>query len=104
MRPTFATSVGLISLLLVLSGCDERDPYRRTDVCQPTGASSGILAAQVANPLDLVHGHGAPGADAHGPTQALEHLWIGQPRALNPLGSSNGSASSGGASASGSGS
>ena len=82
-------AVGLVSL----AGCQSPDPYQRTDVWNPTGANAGNIAAMVANPEDLIHGHGATAVDAHEPALAVGHIWNDQPKALT---SSSGSSSSSG--------
>jgi type IV pilus biogenesis protein CpaD/CtpE len=83
--------IGLITALASLGGCDNRDPYSRTDVWQPTGANAGNIAAQAANPLDLIHGRGATSVDAHAATAPVERVWSGSPRPLAPIGTSGGS-------------
>jgi type IV pilus biogenesis protein CpaD/CtpE len=53
----------LVGAILTLAGCEDLDPYHRPYVWYPTGASEANLAAQVANPNDLIRGHGASSAD-----------------------------------------
>lgn len=98
-RPMFCL---MLPTLLLLGGCEDRDPYRRTDVWQPTGANAGNIAAQVADPRDLIRGRSTSTADGHAATSAIEHLWAGQPHTMTPIGSM-GSSGSSGAGASGSG-
>ncbi|HTW73176.1 MAG TPA: hypothetical protein VME47_25085 [Acetobacteraceae bacterium] len=81
--------------LVGLAGCQPPDPYLRTDVWNPTGANAGNIAAMVANPEDLIHGHGTPTVDAHEPTLAVGHVWNDQPKTLSST-SSGSSGSSGG--------
>lgn len=85
-----AAAFGLACVLAALAGCTERDPYRRTDVWQPTGASAGNLAAQVADPNDLIRGRGATRVDGHNATTAVERLWNGTPRPVNVIGATTG--------------
>ena len=83
----------LVAGLIGLSGCQSPDPSLRTDVWNPTGANAGNLAAMVANPEDLIHGHGTATVDAHQPGLAVGHVWNEQPK---PLGFSSGGGSSSG--------
>jgi hypothetical protein len=91
--------------LLALGGCDSRDPYLRTDVWKPTGSNSGNIAAMVADPHDLISGHGTPIENSNEPALAVGHIWLDQPKPLTmgPSGSSGSSTPSGGASGGGSG-
>jgi type IV pilus biogenesis protein CpaD/CtpE len=112
MPPIRPLTVVLTAGALALSGCQSLDPYQRTDVWTPTGASAGNIAVMVANPQDLIRGHGAPIEDAHEPVTAVGRVWNDQPKPLGftagggsgGSGSSGGSSSSSGSSSSGSGS
>ena len=53
----------LIGAVLLLAGCEDLDPYHRPYVWYPTGASEANIAAQVANPYDMVRGRGVTRAD-----------------------------------------
>lgn len=75
----------LLSALVGLAGCADRDPYLRTDVWQPTGANAANIAAMVVNPRDLIAGRNAPTQSARASEMAVEHIWTGQ---LQPLASS----------------
>jgi hypothetical protein len=92
----------LVTGLLGLAGCQSPDPYLRTDVWNPTGANAGNIAAMVANPQDLIRGHGTPIVDAHEPALAVGHVWNDQPKPLGFTsgGSGGGSSGSGGGSSS----
>jgi type IV pilus biogenesis protein CpaD/CtpE len=70
----------LAGSLLVLAGCDSRDPYRRTDVWQPTGANAGNLAAMVADPQDLLAGRGDARMNASEPAIAASRIWADTPK------------------------
>lgn len=85
--------------LLALAGCDQLDPQLKTDAWRPTGANAGNIAAMVADPHDLISGHGTMFHDVHAPALAVDHLWLDQPK---PLVSSTGGSGGGGASPSGS--
>jgi type IV pilus biogenesis protein CpaD/CtpE len=100
MPPIRPLAVVLAALALALSGCQPLDPYQRTDVWTPTGANAGNIAAMVANPQDLIRGHGTPIEDAHEPVTAVGHVWNDQPK---PLGFTGGGGSGGGGSSGGGG-
>ncbi len=70
--------------LLALAGCGSRDPYRRTDVWQPTGSNAANLAAMVANPNDLRQGRGVTRIGTIEPAAAVNRLWTDNPRPLAP--------------------
>jgi type IV pilus biogenesis protein CpaD/CtpE len=86
----------LLTGLLLLSACGNRDPYLRDDVWKPTGANAGNLAVMVANPNDLIVGRHSPISDTRSSTVAIEHIWQGQPSSLS--GSGGGASGSGGGS------
>jgi type IV pilus biogenesis protein CpaD/CtpE len=91
----------LLMGLAACAGCEQRDPYLRTDVWRPTGANAGNIAAMVANPYDLIRGHGVTREDAKASALAVDHIWTNQP---TPLLLQSGSSSGGGNSSGGSGS
>jgi type IV pilus biogenesis protein CpaD/CtpE len=106
-RTPHHTSYRLLLLLSLatLAGCESRDPYMRTDVWRPTGANAGNIAAMVANPRDLIQGHGVAREDTKAAALAVDHVWTNQPMPLLQLQSgSSSSSSSSGSSGSGSGS
>lgn len=89
-------------LLGLLGGCEDRDPYRRTDVWYPSGVNAGNIAAMVANPADLIRGHGVQRSDGKQAVMAVEHIWQDKPKPLPaldpstaPSGSTGGSGGSG---------
>lgn len=86
----------LVTVLLILAGCDSRQPYLRTDVWQPTGANAANLAAQVANPRDLIAGRSDARQSANAPVAAVGHIWADQPKPLGGGGSGGGGAGSAG--------
>ena len=90
-------AAGLLVLALC-SGCGATDPYERDDLWQPEGAVQGNMAAMVADPHDLVAGHGPASPAAYG-THAVEDLWNGHPKALlsSTAATDSGSGPSGGA-------
>jgi hypothetical protein len=90
--------IRLIAALLALAacGCAADDPYRTSDLWQPTGANAGNLAAMAARPRDLVLGHGRASGGNRLEADAVERLWEGRAR---PLTSATGSSAAGGVSA-----
>jgi type IV pilus biogenesis protein CpaD/CtpE len=94
----------LLLSLITIAGCEQRDPYLRTDVWRPTGANAGNIAAMVANPQDLIRGHGVSREDTKADALAVGQIWTNQPTPLLQSQSSSGSSgSSGGSSGGGSG-
>jgi type IV pilus biogenesis protein CpaD/CtpE len=87
-------------VLGLLAGCADRDPYRRTDAWYPTGANAGNIAAMVANPNDLVRGHGVQKSDGKEAAVSVERIWTDKPKPLPEL-STGQSGSSGGSGAGG---
>jgi uncharacterized membrane protein YgcG len=99
-------SILLLTGLALLAGCANRDPYRRTDVWQPTGSNASNIAAMVANPHDLARGHTEGKQLAKAPELAVEHVWAGPGGAGSSggggsLGGGGGGSSGGGAGGSG---
>jgi type IV pilus biogenesis protein CpaD/CtpE len=93
---------GVTVMLGLLAGCVDRDPYRRTDVWYPSGANAGNLAAMVANPNDLIRGHGVQKSDGKEAATAIDHIWVDKPKPLpDPTGAQSGSGSGAGAGAGG---
>ncbi len=90
-RLTLASAV----CLGVLAGCDSRDPYKRDDVWYPTGSNAANLAAQVADPHDLMRGQNDPRQLADTPARAIARV---RSDSAKPL--TGGSAASGGGSGS----
>jgi type IV pilus biogenesis protein CpaD/CtpE len=104
-------SYPLIAAAALLAGCANRDPYQRLDVWRPTGANSANLAAMVADPRDLIRGHGTDRQLTKAQELAVDRIWLDQPKGLGggaaasgaSGGSSGGSGSGGGGGSSGSG-
>lgn len=99
-----ATILKLLALagLVVLAGCDQLDPMLRTDRWQPTGANAGNIAAMVANPQDLIRGHGDIFRETNDQALAAGHILNDQPKPLaQGQGSSSGSSGGGGGGGSG---
>jgi type IV pilus biogenesis protein CpaD/CtpE len=84
------TRIILTTLVLLVAGCANTDPYRRTDVWYPTGSNAGNIAAMVARPNDLILGRTGNAGDARQATSAIDRVW--QDRA-KPLASETGSSS-----------
>lgn len=103
-RTVLAAGAGAI-VLLALAGCMDRDPYRRTDVWRPTGSNAANIAAQVADPHDLIRGRGdVPRANAEPSARAVDRINTDRPKPLRSFGPSSGdSGSSGGGTSGGSG-
>jgi hypothetical protein len=77
-------SIGLLLAALV-SGCAQIDPYTREGMWQPEGANDSNLAAMVANPYDLIRGHGETLPQPRLATLAVSRLLGGTPAPLPPL-------------------
>ena len=71
-----------VASLTVLASCDRYDPYLRTDVWKPTGSNAANIAAMVADPHDLVSGHGVIIREASEPALAVGHIVADQPKSL----------------------
>lgn len=102
---TYRMTLGLaaIASLVVLAGCDSRDPFRRTGVWQPSGANAGNIAAMVANPHDLISGRSAAVQNANESALSVNHVWADQPKSLSTGGGGGGGGGASGASGGGSG-
>jgi hypothetical protein len=88
---------GATIILGLLAGCNEIDPYRRPYTWSPTGASAGNIAAMVANPNDLIRGHGVQRSDGKESVTAVERIWTDKPKPLlDPAGGQGGQGGSGG--------
>jgi type IV pilus biogenesis protein CpaD/CtpE len=96
--------IGVFFLIMATScaGCAMTDPYQRAGMWQPSGAVQANLAAMVANPGDLVTGHGDGQAAQYQTTGAVDRLWADQTKPL--LGDTDQQSGSQSASGSGSGS
>ncbi len=77
----------LLIVLVALAGCAETDPYDRAGTWQPGGVNDRNLAAMVADPRDLLRGHGEAGAQPQLATTAVDHLLAGAPKPLPTLSS-----------------
>lgn len=64
----------LLPTLLLLSGCNQIDPYTRDGTWRPTGANEANLRAMVAVPADLVTATPASPADGTLAAAALNRL------------------------------
>jgi type IV pilus biogenesis protein CpaD/CtpE len=88
--------ITLTMLALLVTGCANTDPYRRTDVWYPSGANAGNIAAMAARPEDLVSGRGENAADARQAAGAIDRVWQDREKPLSPT---SGSASATGGTA-----
>jgi uncharacterized membrane protein YgcG len=84
-----------LATLLSLPACENRDPYERHDVWTPTGSNMANIAAQVANPYDLIRGRGETTTDTKASELAVEHIITDQPKTISTGGSGGSSGSSG---------
>jgi type IV pilus biogenesis protein CpaD/CtpE len=91
--------ISLTLLALLVAGCADTDPYRRTDVWYPSGSNAGNIAAMAARPGDLISGRGRDGADARVAAGAVDRVWQDRTKPLFPASAS--SSTTGGAAASG---
>lgn len=105
MRKTVRTLCAAGGAMLVLAGCMDRDPYRRTDVWRPTGSNAANIAAMVANPRDMIQGQepARKGADSNASVRAVERIAVDRPKALPTTGSTTGGTGGGGGGGAGAG-
>lgn len=83
MKPFLWMTV-LCGVGAMLGGCMDRDPYRRTDVWRPTGANAANIAAQLADPADMIRGRGTQRIDTAASTVAIDRIRTDSPRSINP--------------------
>ncbi len=83
MRSVLSATV----LVLTLAGCAQTDPYTRDGMWQPEGVNERNLDAMVANPADLVYGHGDTRPDSQLATTAVTQLLAGRAKPLPALSS-----------------
>ena len=74
----------IFGCIAILAGCGNRDPYQRNDVWYPTGMNAANLAVQVANPSDLVMGHGDTKQFAAAPAKGVSRVLNDTPKSLSP--------------------
>jgi hypothetical protein len=92
----------LLPALCLLPACSSNfvrqlDPYQRDGAWHPSGVLQADLAAQVANPNDLIRGrHARTGTPAQPQVIAIDHVMQDQPKPL-----ANGNGGAGGAQAGG---
>src|SRR5689334_25431783 len=87
MHPRHIIRVALLAAALAVSACQDMDPYTRADTWQPTGSNSGNIAAQVANPYDLIRGRDFGRVDSVSSNVAIGHYQTDTPKKLlNPGG------------------
>jgi type IV pilus biogenesis protein CpaD/CtpE len=85
------TRISLTMLALLVTGCANMDPYRRTDVWYPSGSNAGNIAAMAARPSDLILGRGDGAGDTPQAVGAVDRVWQDRTKPLFP---STGSSSS----------
>ena len=68
----------LIASVGALSGCSQLDSYNRPFTWHPTGANAANIAAQVADPDDLIVGRGSDRTDAATVVPGLQQVETGQ--------------------------
>ena len=71
--------LALLALCGAIAGCSQTDPYERAGIWRPSGVNDANIAAQVANPADLVRGRGDGQGSVRGSSTAVERLWQGGP-------------------------
>lgn len=89
--------LGLAACLTLLASCGNRDPYKRDDVWYPTGSNAANLAAQVADPNDLVRGRSDPSQSSAAPIRAVNRVWNGATAGNGAAGNGNGATGGSGA-------
>lgn len=72
--------------LLLLAGCEhpQLDPYRREGMWRPEGVNAANIAAQVADPRDLVSGRSDDSRRFKTPAAAVTRVWA-PPAPATPL-------------------
>jgi len=86
----------LIATVLALAACQDMDPYTRPGTWQPTGSNAGNIAAQVANPYDLIRGRELGRPDSAQAVIAIGHVTADKPKALPHVDSQTGGGGGGG--------
>ncbi len=81
MRPGVVSLICL-PLLATLADCGSTEPYARTGEWRPLGANADNLRAMVADPHDLLSGHGAASSDGELAALAVARLRADQVRPL----------------------
>jgi type IV pilus biogenesis protein CpaD/CtpE len=71
-----------LALLSGLAGCASTDPLLNPNDWHPSGVNEANIAAQVANPQDLIHGRAATGSDGEIASTAVLRLRAGKVKAL----------------------
>ena len=71
--------LALLALSGALAGCSATDPYEKAGIWRPSGVNEANIAAQVANPADLVRGRGDTSGSVRSSGTAGERLWQGGP-------------------------
>ncbi len=66
---------GLMAASLLFSGCEATDPYKREGMWRPEGVVNANLAAQIANPQDMLRGRGDTGPVYRTATNAVNKQW-----------------------------
>ncbi|MBV9783511.1 MAG: hypothetical protein JO264_06790 [Acidisphaera sp.] len=94
-------SLAMLAGSLLLAGCSVVDPYRRAGTWRPNQSNMVMRAEEVADPMDLVQGRSAEGAQGELATAAVERLRHDQVKSLSDsaivqIGSPGGSGSGGG--------
>jgi hypothetical protein len=72
----------VLLLLLLPAACAQTDPVYRPGDWMPQGVSARNLAAMVAEPTDMVRGHGEAGADSPLAIAAVTRLMEGKAKLL----------------------
>lgn len=72
--------------VLAVAGCEEYDPLYRDGLWEPMHVNRANLTMAVANPADLVRGHGVPTADGQLAAAAVQRLHEGKVKKLPDAG------------------
>ncbi len=103
MTRSTALAFVVLACSAMLTGCGNRDPYRRDDVWYPTGANAANLAAQVANPADLAGGRTDPKQLVAAPAKGVNRVWSDSAKPLSYTAGGGGGSGSGSGNGGGSG-
>lgn len=86
MSPTHLATI--LAAMLLLAGCAATDPYQRAGMWRPEGVVNANLAAQLADPHDLVRGRGDSGPVYRQAATAVTRLWTATPQQAAPVAAS----------------
>ena len=76
------STIFLLSAVALIGGCSQTDPLYKAGAWNPSGVNDSNLAAQVADPEDLVHGQGREDSDGQQAADAVDRLRRGTLKAF----------------------